>query len=89
MELVRFLLAKKFSPSVSEGWSPLSKLDALQHWTLLTTRVRKLVGAVVGEIDYCEETAELPDEEKVKRRQAFSFHPIIVIKIIYIYMLPE
>ena len=76
-ELVRFLLAKKLSPNVSEGWSPSSKLDELQHWTLLNTRVRKLVEAVVGEIDHSEETAELPDEEKVKRRQAFLFHPII------------
>ena len=47
-ELISFLLLKNRSPDVSEGWSPSSKLDELQHWTLLNTRVRKLVEAVVG-----------------------------------------
>ena len=71
-ELIRFLLYKNLNPILSEGWSPSSKLDALQHWTLLNTRVRKLVEAVVGEISHSEELADLPDEDKVERRQALS-----------------
>ena len=71
-ELVRFLLLKNLNPNVLEGWSPSSKLDVLQHWTLLNTAVRKLVEAVVGEISHSEETADLPDEDKVERRQALS-----------------
>ena len=51
-ELIRFLLLKNFYPDVSEGWSPSSKLDELQHWTLLNTRVRKVVEAAVGEISH-------------------------------------
>ena len=70
-ELVRFLLVKKFEGLPGSGrLSPSSKLDTLQHWTLLNTEVRKIVEAVIGEISHSEETAELPDEEKVNRRQA-------------------
>ena len=59
-ELIRFLLLKNFYPDVSEGWSPSTKLDKLQHWTLLNTAVRKVVEAAVGEIDHSTELADLP-----------------------------
>lgn len=49
--------------------SPSSTLDKLQHAILLDTSLRKAVEETVGEIEHSEDTADLEDELKVKRRQ--------------------
>ena len=76
-ELIRYLLVKQLNGQRAQTLSPSRKLDELQHWVLLNTKVRKAVEALVGEIDHSTSTADLPDEQKAGRRQASSLelHP--------------
>lgn len=67
--LVRYLLLRNLvDETQSKIFSPSAALDKLQHWVLLNTCVRKKVEQALGEIYHTTETADLPEEDKCRRR---------------------
>ena len=69
LELVRWWTIKKLV-GAEEGKkiSPSTKLDDLQHWVLLNTKIRKTVELQLGELHHSTSTESLDDATKCRRR---------------------